>query len=477
MLNDRDENGFSIQRNMENQTQLRDSMPGMPMHDATTNAENRQTASRADRKALMVVYYFPPLGGCTQRALKFARYLPDYGWQPHVLSVRNSHYVVHDESLQDEFQQNMRITRTPAILPGRFMRKVTNYQVNGSANQYFISPALRFLKNVFYTSVYIPDEYIGWLPFAVAAGKRVCKRDGIDIIFSSGPPNTTHMIARRLKKATGLPWVADLRDLWDQYPDSYNPYRLNARKKLDDYLERKTLLDADGFLVVSEQMQRDLLEKFPEIDAGRISVITNGFDTTDFANLEPETNPDFFTVVHAGSLFPWRSLRPFLQAMKEFFKRDVSARERFRLKLLGIIPEQERSAIANAGLQENVIIHDYLPYRQALSHIVSADVALLLLGDCGHPANMLTSKLFDYMGAQRPILAIGPQGDLHRLLRQENLGAAFSDEQTSQIADALHRHFENWQQGKPMVVNSRCRRYDRRILTEKLSNVFNTVVE
>jgi glycosyltransferase involved in cell wall biosynthesis len=443
------------------------------------------------RKALMVVYYFPPLGGGgTQRALKFARYLPDYGWQPQVLSVRNSHYLVHDESLQHELRREVRITRTPAILPGRFMRKMTNYQVNGetgngNANGSIISPAapkpplraLQFLKKAFYTTFYVPDEYIGWMPFAVATGKRLCKQDGIDLIFSSGPPNTTHMIARRLKKATGLPWVADLRDLWDQYPDSYNPFRLKARKRLEEYLERKTLLDADGFLVVSEQMRHDLREKFPQIDAERICVITNGFDTTDFANLKPESDPDYFTVVHAGSLFPWRSLRPFLQAVKEFFRRSASAQQRFRLKLLGIIPEQERSAIADAGLQENVIIHDYLPYRQALSHIVSADVALLLLGECGHPANMLTSKLFDYMGARRPILAIGPHGDLHRLLRQENLGAAFSDEQTSQIAEALHRYFESWQQGKPMVINSRYRRFDRRILTEKLSNVFNAVVE
>jgi len=455
----------------------------LQMHDDAPTIEARRTSSRAQRKALMVVYYFPPLGGGgTQRALKFARYLPDYGWQPQVLSVRNSHYLVHDESLQHELRRDVRITRTPAILPGRFMRKVTNYQVNGETsnaniNGNIISPALRFLKNAFYTSVYIPDEYIGWMPFAVAAGKRLCKQDGIDLIFSSGPPNTTHMIARRLKKATGLPWVADLRDLWDQYPDSYNPFRLKARKKLEEYLERKTLQDADGFLVVSEQMRQDLQEKFPEISAERISVITNGFDTADFANLDLENDPDYFTVVHAGSLFPWRSLRPFLQAVKEFFRRSSSAQQRFRLKLLGIIPDQERSAIANAGLQENVIIHDYLPYRQALSHIVSADVALLLLGDCGHPANMLTSKLFDYMGARRPILAIGPNGDLHRLLRQENLGAAFSDEQTSQIAEALHRYFENWQQGKPMVLNSRYRRFDRRVLTEKLSNVFNTIVE
>lgn len=435
------------------------------------------------KKALMVLYYFPPLGGGgTQRALKFARYLPDYGWQPNVLSVRNSHYVVHDESLQHDISHGMRITRTPAILPGRFFRRLTHHHLGRPVDQVAqaaqpLHAAMQFMKKAFYTACFVPDEYIGWLPFAVRTGARVIRQNGIEVIFSSGPPNTTHMIARQLKRRTGLPWVADLRDLWDQYPDSYNPFRLPARKKLDDYLERKTLLEADALVVVSEEMKNDVLKKMPEIDPSRIAVITNGYDSADFANLQPEGDPEHFTVVHAGSLFAWRSLQPFLSAMRCFFQRCSAARKKFRLKLLGIIPDQERTAIAMAGLQENVIIHDYLPYRQALSHIVGADVALLLLGECGHPANMLTSKLFDYMGARRPILAIGPQGGAHRLLNTEKLGDAFQEDQTAQIAEALQVHFKAWEQGKAVMLNGRYRRFDRRILTEKLSQVFDQVVE
>jgi len=437
----------------------------------------RGYAGKDARKVLMVLYYFPPLGGGgTQRPLKFARYLPDYGWQPNILTVRNGHYIVQDESLQKEISPALCITRTPAILPGRFFRKSINHRVTGELNNHkktgkLFHSTLAWAKKAFYTTFFLPDEYIGWLPFAVAAGKQACKQAGIEVIFSSGPPNTTHLIAQQLKRRTGLPWVADLRDLWDQYPDSYNPFHLRWRRKLEDYLERKTLRDADALLVVSEQMQNDVLAKIPEIDPERVTIITNGFDSADFASLTPENDPDFFTVVHAGSLFPWRSLRPFLQAVGEFFKRCSAARNKFRLKLLGIIPEHERKAIVLAGLQENVIIHDYLPYRQALAHIVGADVALLLLGECGHAANMLTSKLFDYMGARRPILAIGPQGDAHQLLRKEKLGSAFLEDQTSQIAYELQCHFKAWQQGKTTVLNSRYRRFDRRILTEKLSQV------
>jgi glycosyltransferase involved in cell wall biosynthesis len=456
--------------------------PSSVTHESTALAGAPLPATRATQKVLMVLYYFPPLGGGgTQRPLKFARYLPDYGWQPHVLTVSNSHYVVHDESLQDQISPELRITRTPALLPGRFLRKATNHRAGDESSvadsaRGFLHTAFQFAKKSFYTAFFIPDEYIGWLPFAAAGGERVIKTAGIDLIFSSGPPNTTHMIARQLKRRTGLPWVADLRDLWDQYPDSYNPFRLAWRQKLDDFLERRTLCDADAVVVVSEEMQKDLLAKMPHLSAERIFIVTNGYDTADFVNLRPPHEPEVFTVVHSGSLFPWRGLQPFVRALRQFLDRCPSAQKQFRLKLLGIIPQQEKAAIAAAGLLENLVCLDYLPYHQALSHIAGAEMALLLLGENGHAPNVLTSKLFDYMGARRPILAIGPCGAAHQLIRQEKLGWAFRDDETTSIAETLRRHFEAWRQGKVMLSSSRPRRFDRRLLTEKLSHAFNTVV-
>lgn len=466
---------------MKLQAQLEKFMPEPRARDEAFAMDSRSIPARASRKALMVLYYFPPLGGGgTQRALKFARYLPEYGWQPHVLTVRNSHYLAYDQSLQQEISPALRITRTPAILPGRFLRKATNYRageksVDNSWMSRVMHSAFEVVKKSFYTACCVPDEYIGWLPFAVVAGNRLTAMEGVDLIFSSGPPSTTHLIARLLKRRSGLPWVADLRDLWDQYPDSYNPFRLPARQKLDDYLERKTLLDADAIVVVSEQMQKDVLAKMPQLDAGRIFVITNGYDTVDFVNLRLPEEPGFFTVVHAGTLFPWRGLRPFLRATAEFLKRCPSAKKHFRLKLLGIIPAREREAITAAALHDNVVCLDYLPYRESLAHIAGADVTLLLLGENGRATNMMSSKIFDYIGARRPILAIGPPCPAQQLVHEENLGWAFCDEETTLIASTLHSLFEAWQQGGTMLSSNRPRRFDRRMLTEKLSHVFNSV--
>lgn len=447
-------------------------------------ANRRSSKPRAQSllKALMVLYYFPPLGGGgTQRCLKFAKYAAWYDWQPHILTVSNSHHLVTDVSLQSEIPDSVPVTRTRAILPARFFRKATKHHAQGKIERprhdRLLASLFNFAKSVFYTTFFIPDEFIGWLPFAVRAGQTIIRREGIDLLFSSGPPNTTHIVAHRLKKKSGLPWVADLRDLWDQYPDSYNPFRLDFRRRLDDKIERETLAAADAIVVVSETMREHILRKLPAHCRIPVSVITNGFDAADFDGLKPISHPDRFTVTHAGALFAWRRLEPFLQALHVFFKRHPVARGTFQLKLLGIIPESERQAIPDMGLSDNVVILDYLPYRETLAHLMGSDVLLLLTGDVPHAANMLTSKLFDYIGAARPILAIGPAGELHRLIRAENLGVAVEAEDTEGIVRTLERFCLHRTREEFHISPHTAERYQRRILTGALSELFRQIRE
>lgn len=432
-------------------------------------------------KVLMVLYYFPPLGGGgTQRCLKFAKYAPQGGWRPYVLTVRDSHHLAMDNSLLTEVPENLSIVRTPAILPARFFRKATKHRAPNKTASAAYSTPLRYLfdfaKNIFYTAVFIPDEFIGWMPFAVHAGQRLVRREHIHLLFSSGPPNATHIIAHQLKKKTGLPWVADLRDLWDEYPDSYNPFHLSFKRRLDDKIERRTLAAADAIVVVSETMRDQIRRKLKACGRTAINVITNGFDPADFDGIEPVAHHGGFVLTHAGSLFEWRRLEPFLRALQLFFDRHPAARRTFRLKLLGIIPDSERRIIAKMGLEESVVFHGYLPFRETLAHLLGSDVLLLLIGDLPHAANMLTSKLFDYIGAKRPILAIGPPGELHRLIQKGSLGMAISADDQEGIVKALeefcwHRKQEAFRIS-PVVAG----KYHRQALSASLSELFRRIV-
>ncbi|MDZ7268257.1 MAG: glycosyltransferase [candidate division KSB1 bacterium] len=425
------------------------------------------------KRVLVVAYYFPPLGGGgTQRTLKFVRYLPEFGWQPHLLTVRQPHHLVRDDSLLQEVPRDLPVTATSAMLPARFLRKATGHQAGmpreGGRPWWRM---LAWLKNLLFTCAFIPDEYAGWVPAAVAAGKRLLRQSEFALIYSSGPPNATHVIARLLSQRTGLPWVADLRDLWDQYPDSYNPWRWRWRARLDDWLEKKVLGAAQHLVVVSLEMQQHLLQKGVAARREQITVITNGYDPADFAALPAPKPPDRFTIVHSGTLYTWRSIHPFLAAWQRLPQPEL-----LRLELLGIVPQADRHAMQASGLAGYIDLRAYLPYRETLRHLRDADALLLLIGKQPHATNVLTSKLFDYIGAQRPILALGPAGAARRLIEQEKLGVALAEEDTPAIAAVLAEWLRQRSAGRLRGSVGDHVKYHRRELTAQLARVFEACV-
>ncbi len=426
-------------------------------------------------KALIVAYYFPPIGGGgTQRTLKFTRYLPDFGWEPYVLTVKNRKHVVSDESLLQQLPPSVPVHTSRAILPAQMLRGILGHnpqqQKSGSRDGLFTRA-----KKTAYTLGFIPDEHIGWQPFAIRAGARLIRREKINVIFSTGPPNTCHLIGKTLKRRTGLPWIADLRDLWDMYPESYNPYNWQWRKRLDDKMERDTLLEADRIIVVSNEMRRHLLEKIPELRPARVHVLTNGFDPDDFQNVQPIHNEKHFTIVHSGTLFPWRRLRPMLAAMHKLFQIYPRFEDVLRLKLLGVVPSQDRLDVNTTGLAKCVEIMDYCSYQESLAHLTGADALLLLVGNIPHARKMIPGKLFDYIGSRRPILAVGPYGDTRKLVREQNMGYDFHPGETERIAAVLAAWVRQRQNGGIQFQPNQSSQFHRRRLTQRLAEIMREI--
>ena len=438
------------------------------------------------KKVLMIAYYFPPLGGGgTLRTVKFAKYLQKFGWEPIVLTVKAAHYLAEDPWLESQLPENLRVLRSRAFLPGRFFRKTLNHSYTNSAGgretalKRTMKSGFQFGKKLVYTFAFIPDEYIGWIPFAVKEGLRIIESEKIDALYTTAPPNSLHLIGKRLHRKTGVPWLADFRDLWNQYPESYNPFRLRWKARLDDRFEKGVLEACQRAIVVSETMKQELLTKYPDLPEERILVITNGFDPEDARNLQPKRLfPQKFTVTHSGTLFAWRKTPEFFEAIRALVDTNPEFSRDFQLVLIGIVHAAVREEIQRLQLEHWVHLLPYRPYPEMMQVLKGSDVLLLIVGNQPHAGNVLTLKLFDYMNAGRPILAVAPEGEVCRIVQKFQQGSVVLPGDGSGIKAAVERYYQDWKMnGLHEKSVQDLSAYYRRNLTQKLADILDETVK
>jgi len=259
------------------------------------------------KKVLIVTYYWPPAGGAgVQRVLKFAKYLPQFGWQPIILTVENPDCPVIDDSLLNDIPPECKVYKTKAIEPFELYKKITGKNKSdkipsdvlaNSKNLTFAEKIARWIR----INLFIPDAKIGWKYYAIKKAKRIIEQEKIDIIFSTSPPQTVALIAKKIAKISKLKWVADFRDPWMEIVYYQNLNRNNITKYIDGKLEKGVLKKADVLLTISA----DIVDLFrSKVDKKDYSIIPNGFDETDFLKNEKKKN-DFFHNCLYGSYYKY----------------------------------------------------------------------------------------------------------------------------------------------------------------------------
>ena len=426
------------------------------------------------KRVLMAAYYFPPAGGIgtagAQRVLKFAKYLPCYGWRPFILTVREHSYETYlamDPSLAVRIPSDTPTVRTPVFRGLRtiltWRDKVMRHVRGGgsalragladpvnipSAAPPILTRFQRF-KDAITDLFEIPDEEMGWLVPGVVAGLRTIRRQRIDAIYATGRPWTALVIGLVLARLTGRPFLADFRDPW-----MTNPFRLpysRLRTTLEAHLERAVVEGAERVIANTEALRDEFLQRFPHQPATKFVSLLNGFDPEDFSGIgAPVTRPGkHLTITHTGFLYLKRDPKRFLEAVKSAVQTGEVSASSLQVRFVGPVelPYSLESYAATAGLGDVIAVHGRVPYEESLEFLNSSDVLLLLQPGT---KTQVPSKLFEYIGMRKPILAVSPLGGATAaIVADENLGEVADPEDVPAMANAIRRMCRQWRQGRP----------------------------
>jgi glycosyltransferase involved in cell wall biosynthesis len=420
------------------------------------------------RSVLAVSAGFPPWRGVgAVRPFKFVKYLPEYGWDPIVLAMRGG----GDEfgmSLLEQLDPTTRVYRTAAVVPSqRLVAKMGSHALGPRVRLW--QRILRGLR----TALLIPDDFIGWLPFALARGLQILRRERVDVVFSTSPPATAHIVAYLLSWWAGLPLVVDFRDPWTQHPLHHwlqNPMRL----RIEELLERRVLQRAARAIGVSQPRTAAMAAKYPDIPFERFLTITNGFDRADYGPPAAVPTGERFAVVYTGSFSYWRQ-DTFLDALEAALRESTDLGADLEVVFAGEGSEGLARQVRARRLEGTVHVLGLVPYERSIALQKGADVLLLFLGPGGLLSTCYPAKVFEYIATGRPILALTTGGITGDLVLEAGTGRVVAPDDASSIKQALLGLYSEWRTDSLPTLRdpSFPERFERRALTERLARIFD----
>jgi len=414
-------------------------------------------------KCLLVSFYFPPAGGGgVQRPLKLAQYLPAMGIETHVLAPDDPRWLHRDDALRAPSQAWVHRARYVGVSGGKPSEVLAGTH---GLDRLATHARLQLRRLV------VPDENATWALTAVPAGIRIAREHDIDVVVSTSPPPSTHLIAAAIARATGARWVADLRDsLVAHAHRRADSTATRLKSSLHGRVARLVAARADAITCVSDAISEETRSLGPR---GRVVTIANGCDFDDVAGLERHPS-ERFRITHTGSFFGRRDPRPFLQALHDS-RLDVAAR------FLGDFRPADREWAESLGLGDRLELLPYAPRATSLALQRDSEALLLLIPEAGgRGRGVLSGKVFEYVAVGRPILAaVPPDGAAAELIRETGAGAVAPPDDPVAIREALEGLHARWRgDGLPDVQLSDDwrRRLSRRTRVEEMAALLHDVV-
>ncbi len=421
------------------------------------------------KKILIITYYWPPAGGPgVQRWLKFVKYLRDFNIEPVLFVPKNAHYPIIDGSLASEIPKGIKIYEQPIFEPyglaGFLSSKKTKRISSGiiqTKNQSPLEKLMLWIRGNFF----IPDARKYWVKPSVKFLSSIIESEHISTIITTGPPHSVHLIGYHLSKKYQIKWLADFRDPWTSIGYHKSLKLTTASQKKHRYLEQLILNEASEILVTSNTTK----EEFQSSISTPISVITNGYDS-DYeggAHLDEQ-----FTISHIGSLLSERNPQILWKVLSQLAAEDAVFRSDLQLEFMGVVSQEVLNSLNRYELAPYLKLRGYGSHLEAIRKQQQAQILLLVEIDSLETEGIIPGKLFEYMAARRPILAIGPKNwEAGRIIMETQTGEVCDYKDEDQLKDILLKWHRAYKNGKLQIISKPIEQYSRRKLTGKLAEL------
>jgi len=436
------------------------------------------------RKVLIVAYRFPPIGGGgVQRTLKFVKYLPLYGWDPVVLTVKPWGLELRDDTMLHEIPEGIQIYRTFAFdlirinqLFKQMCRRKGSHPSPVCDKTNNRRDLFRAVKDIIHL-VSIPDIEVGWLPFAVLQAKKIINTEHVDCVYSTSGPATAHLVGLCLKHWTNRPWIADFRDPWTQ--QHFASHRSIKRLKIEENLELRVLKAADRAITVTKPIADAFYQKYDQVSPGKFSVITNGYDANDFSSTPSviKKKSQKFIIVHTGSFYALQTPIYFLKALRLLLDETPSIQRDIEVVFAGRWETRDDKIVHDLGLKNVIKFVGYVAHQEGICLLSNSDVLLLIIASTA--VNVYSGKIFEYLAIKKPILAlVPPEGVAAVLIKKTRTGVVVNPEDIIPIKNEILRMYKRYKAGT-LTINpelSIISKFERKSLTNDLAVILNEVI-
>jgi|SaaInlStandDraft_5_1057022.scaffolds.fasta_scaffold11447_2 glycosyltransferase involved in cell wall biosynthesis len=425
------------------------------------------------KKVLIITYYWPPSGGpSVQRVLKFAKYLPIFGWEPIILTLVNQEFPEIDLSLKSDLKTELKVYRTKTIEPfslyKKFLKKeklekIPTFVLNDSESK---SKKEKF-ANWVRTNIFIPDARMGWYPFGVRKGIEIVKKEKIDLIFSSSPPHSLQLIAKTISKKTHSKWVADFRDPWINAFWQSGSKKSKISSKIESSLERMVINSADQLISVSKGCLKEL-----GVSLEKANVIMNGFDHDDFKSID-KIKSEKFRIKYTGTLSKYQPVDSFVESIN---KLPEEVKKRIHISFIGTFHHVIKEELIKIDKIVEIELSSPLPHSQIVREMINSEVLMLILPNTKYNEGIVTGKIFEYIASRNFILAVGPiYSEVSSILEKTKSGVIYNFE--DDFSNKIIELFNLWLNGRPLINDSNIEEFSRKKQTEQLASIFNKSYE
>jgi glycosyltransferase involved in cell wall biosynthesis len=423
------------------------------------------------KKVLFITYYWPPSGKASlQWPLKIIKHLPSFGWTPSVLTVCEDTFTQKDETFLKEIPADVKVFKAKSYEPFNIYKKI----IGKSKDEQLIASETISKKNNSFAhrlsiylrmNLFIPDARVGWYFPAVKSGSQLLITEKFDAIVSIGPPHTTHLIAKKLSSRFNIPHIPVLIDPWVDISYYKNFKRSNLTLSIDNRLEKSVLENAAKVVFVTETMKVDYVKKYPFVRE-KSNVLYWGYSEEDFEGLSPEMlfkeRGAEEIILHAGNIFDHQNPKLFWQTLKN----EIDKGRKLKLVFIGTVSPEIKQSIKNSGLEAFTEFKGFLPYNEMLREMMKASYLLV----CATEPRHVPGKLFEYLRAQKPIIAFGDGNtEVKKLLTDANAGIMFGYNESGEEFFKVSKSFKTNQ--------NFIKKYERKMISEEISKMLESVFD